>query len=172
MRICLINTLTSAALFLVVVLYIAKCKIPFTVLLIAIALGIYGTWYSIYYPFEGRCNTKETFINNKAFENIDFENNFEIKDSKINGLGLISKMNIPENTILFKCIKNKKILPSARKINHCQFEKSNTILVKNSLDNDWYLKTIKDIKIGDEITSDYNIVPENLVKRANPEWKC
>jgi len=141
-----------------------------TVLLIAIALGIHG----MRQQSERRCcNTKETFINNVDFEdNIEFENNFEIKDSKINGVGVISKINIPINTILFKCIENKKILPNARKINHCQFDKSNTILVQNSLDNDWYLKTIKDIKIGDEITADYNTAPADLVKRASPEWKC
>ena len=143
----------------------------YTVLLITIALGILqGILQHSIYPLAGKCcNTKETFTN-KDFENIDFENNFEIKDSKINGVGVISKINIPINTILFKCIENKKILPNARKINHCQFEKSNTILVENN--RYWYLKTIKDIKIGDEITADYNTVPDNLVKRANPEWKC
>ena len=62
--------------------------------------------------------------------------------------------------------------PGLRKLNHCQFDKSNAMLVQNRLDNDWYLKTIKDIEIGDEITSDYNTAPENLVKRAHPEWKC
>ena len=62
--------------------------------------------------------------------------------------------------------------PGLRKLNHCQFDKSNAMLVQNRLDNDWYLKTIKDIEIGDEITSDYNTAPANLVKRAHPEWKC
>lgn len=165
--------LTSCfTLLFVVVLCITNYKMLYTVLFIAIVLGIHGMQH---HPTSGKCcNTKETFINNnKAFEdNIDFENNFDIKDSKINGVGVISKINIPMNTILFKCIGNKKILPNARKINHCQFDKSNTILVENRLDNDWYLKTIKDIKIGDEITADYNTVPDNLVKRANPEWTC
>ena len=161
--------ITTVTLLFVIVLCITNYKMLYTVLFIAIVLGIHG----MQHPTAVKCcNTKETFINNKAFEDIDFENNFEIKDSKINGVGVISKINIPMNTILFKCIENKKILPNARKINHCQFEKSNTILVENRLDNDWYLKTIKDVKIGDEITSDYNTAPENLVKRADPEWKC
>ena len=164
----LINILTSVILLFAIALYITNHKMLYTVLLIAIALGIIqGIHYSLYYTLARKCNTRETFINN-----IDFENNFEIKDSKINGVGVISKINIPINTILFKCIENKKILPNARKLNHCQFDKSNTILVQNRLDNDWYLKTIKDIKIGDEITSDYNTAPSNLVKRAHPEWKC
>ena len=164
--------LTSCfALLFVVVLYITNYIMLDTVLLIAIALGIHG----MRQQSERRCfNTKETFINNNTDfkDNIDFENNFEIKDSKINGLGVISKINIPINTMLFKSIENKKILPNARKINHCQFDKSNTILVQNSLDNDWYLKTIKDVKMGDEITADYNTAPADLVKRASPEWKC
>ena len=167
MRMCL---LTSVALLVAIAFYITNYKMLYTVLLsIAIVLVI----NRMQHPSErGCCNTKETFINNKAFENIEFENNFEIKDSKINGVGVISKINIPMNTMLFKSIENKKILPNARKINHCQFDKSNTILVQNSLDNDWYLKTIKDVKIGDEITTDYNTTPADLVKRASPEWRC
>ena len=186
----LINILTSVILLFVIVLYITNYKILdevnnkiISLSLIAIALGIHSMNHSMeemcynFNPLAGKCKTKETFINNIDFKNIDFknidfENNFEIKDSKINGVGVISKINIPINTILFKAIENKKILPNARKLNHCQFDKSNTILVENCLDNDWYLKTIKDVKIVDEITSDYNTAPENLVKRADPEWKC
>ena len=184
----IINMLTGVTLLFTIVLYILNYKNLDNVnkmvilLLIIIALGIHGIQHSIeeiYYNFNPlagkwkingdvqKCNTKESFTNN-----IDFENNFEIKDSKIHGVGVISKINIPVNTILFKCIENKKILPNGSKINHCQFDKSNTILVENCPDNDWYLKTIKDVKIGDEITSDYNTGPEYLVGRASPEWKC
>ena len=168
-----INILTSVILLFAIALYITNYKMLYTFLLILIALGIQGMHYSLYYPLARKCNTRETFINNMDFRNnIEFENNFEIKDSKINGVGVISKINIPINTILFKSIENRKILPNARKLNHCQFDKSNTILLQNPLDNDWYLKTIKDVKIGDEITSDYNTAPADLVKRADNEWKC
>ena len=184
----LINILTGFILLVAIILYITNYKILdnsnkiIILLLIIVALGIHGIQHSIeeiYYNFNSlagkwkinddaqKCNTKETFIHH-----IDFENNFEIKDSIIHGVGVISKINIPINTILFKCIENKKILPNARKINHCQFDKSNTILVENCPDNDWYLKTIKDIKIGDEITCDYNTGPAHLIARALPEWKC
>ena len=99
-----------------------------------------------------------------------FESNFEIKESNIQGVGIISKIKIQKNTVLFKCVENKVILPIGTKVNHCQFEKSNTILVEYN--NDWYLKSIKDIEIGEEITCDYNTTPRNIIARANPNWKC
>ena len=101
---------------------------------------------------------------------IDFENNFEIKESKIQGVGIISKIKIPKNTVLFKCVENRVITAIGTKVNHCQIEKSNTILIEHK--NDWYLKSTKDIEIGDEITCDYNTTPRSLIARANPKWKC
>jgi len=101
---------------------------------------------------------------------IDFENNFEIKESKIQGVGIISKIKIPTNTVLFKCVENRVITAIGTKVNHCQIEKSNTILIEHK--NDWYLKSIKDIEIGDEITCDYNTTPRSLIARSNPNWKC
>ena len=184
----IINILTFFTLLIAIMLYILNYKSLDNInkiiilLLIIIVLGIHGIQHSIeeiYYDFNPlagkwkinddvqKCNTKESFTNH-----IDFENNFEIKDSKIHGVGVVSKINIPINTLLFKCIENGTIIPNGRKINHCQFDKSNTILIENCSDNDWYLKTIKDVKIGDEITCDYNTAPKHLVARAHPEWKC
>lgn len=101
---------------------------------------------------------------------INFENNFEIKESKIQGVGIISKIKIPKNTVLFKCVENRVITPIGTKVNHCQIEKSNSMLIEHK--NDWYLKSMKDIEIGDEITCDYNTTPRSLIARANPNWKC
>mgnify|MGYP000480267714 CR=1 FL=1 len=65
----------------------------------------------------------------------------EIKESKIQGVGIISKIKIHKNTVLFKCVENRVITAIGTKVNHCQIEKSNTILIEHK--NDWYLKSIK-----------------------------
>ena len=49
--------------------------------------------------------------------------------------------------MLFKCVENRVITAIGTKVNHCQIEKSNTILIEHK--NDWYLKSIKDIEITD-----------------------
>jgi hypothetical protein len=178
-----INILTSIILIIAIIVFIKNYKrieninqMIIILLLFATAVGIHGIQHSIeeiYYdfnPLAGKWKIND-IIKESFTDSIDF-GNFEIKDSKIHGVGIVSKINIPIDTVLFKCIENGKILTNARKINHCQLDKSNTTLIENLSDKCWYLKTIKDIKIGDEITCDYNTTPRHLIDRAKPEWKC
>lgn len=107
-------------------------------------------------------------FNSFQYENFKDENKFYLRESRIHGLGVYCKENVPMGRILFKAIDhNKKITPLGTKINHCNNPNSKLII----LDNNWYLISIKQIDKYTEITADYNDTPY-FIKKPEPNWTC
>jgi hypothetical protein len=98
----------------------------------------------------------------------DRKENFAIKPSSIQGVGLYAEQEYNSDIKLFKAIEeNKKITHLGSKINHCN--KPNTYLKKE--EDGWYVYSRKKINFGEELLIDYNDTP-NFIKKPNPEWKC
>ena len=99
-----------------------------------------------------RILTEET--NKKKLDN-SFYDKIEVKKSKIAGKGVFAKEDIKKNTeYLYVIIKNGSYFGGEplRYLNH-SFDPN----IKNTkVGNKIYGKTIKDIKKGDELTSNYN----------------
>jgi hypothetical protein len=101
------------------------------------------------------------------------ESEFYVSQSSIHGEGLFTSIFIPANSLLFKVInKDKTVTKLGSKINHCQVEKTNTLLKELPSTDEWYLYSIKDIQPSEELTSDYNLAPKHLIQRPKTEWKC
>jgi hypothetical protein len=93
---------------------------------------------------------------------------FIVKPSRIQGVGLFAEQDYSPNTKLFKAIdNNKKVTYLGGKINHCN--KPNTYLLKEN--NEWFVYSKQYIKKNDELIIDYNNTPD-FIKKPNPEWKC
>ncbi len=96
------------------------------------------------------------------------EEQFIVKPSRIQGVGLFVEQEYKPNTKLFKAIdNNQKVTYLGSKINHCN--KPNTYLLKES--NEWFVYSKKNIKKDEELIIDYNDTP-NFIKKPNTEWKC
>jgi len=97
-----------------------------------------------------------------------FNNDFTIKASKIHNLGLFANKDFKENEIMikdlfpyikkFKTIKkdfDEVIIQEGKYINHCKKLVNCDVKFKN---NKYFLICLKDIKKGEEIYTDYDII--------------
>lgn len=100
--------------------------------------------------------------------NDPMNNDYYIARSKIHEYGVFSKIESQINTKLFKAIaNNRRITPTGAKVNHCW--NPNTVL--RQYDDGWWLVSSKNIKIGDEITTNYQYTP-NFIAKPDPKWTC
>ena len=117
----------------------------------------------------------DMFSSNFGHESFSFTENddFYVKESRVHGIGLFTKKFIPANTKLFQVTTpDQQVLPIGRKINHCPFHQSNSILLHDH-GNIYFLFTIKDVEAHEELTSDYNHPNSPLfITRAKLEWTC
>ena len=112
--------------------------------------------FSIYSLCGKKCIQKEYF---------SLDSEFYVRRSNIQGDGVFTRKSIPSNTKLFQVTdQSTKILPIARKVNHCPFNKSNTILKKYG--TVYFLYSIKDINADEELTCDYNDEHNRFSKTA------
>ena len=104
----------------------------------------------------------------------DYDNNtFYIDKSNIHGVGVFTKNKLKKDEKLFQVLKGSIVTPLARKVNHCQKEKSNSYVKQDEFDKrKWFLYALRDIKSEEEILSDYNDAPSQFIQRPNKEWKC
>lgn len=106
------------------------------------------------------------------FKKKQFNKDFTIKESKIHNLGLFANKDFKENEIMIKDLfpyvkKNKTIkknfdeviILEGKYINHCKKSTNCDVLMKN---NKYLLICIKDIKKGEEIYADYDIINKNF----------
>ena len=106
------------------------------------------------------------------FKKKQFNKDFTIKESKIHNLGLFANKDFKENDImikdLFPYVKENKtirnnfnevIIKEGKYINHCQKSANSNIKMKNGK---YFLICIKDIKQGEEIYADYDIINKNF----------
>jgi len=143
----------------------------FTIVIISCALIVVGLLFS----------RKESFDNS---------NSLEVKKSNINGKGVFAKKNFQPGDVVFSdlfknrprgtVIKNtlpeelfdKYIVPRGKFVNHCSVN-FNTITDKKN--NAHRLIAVKHIKVGDEITNNYDHTNEKFpfIEHSFPGWaKC
>jgi SET domain-containing protein len=110
--------------------------------------------------------------NYEIIEDYD-DDNFYIHKSNVHGVGVFTKNNLKKDEKLFQVLKGTSVLPLAKKVNHCQKEKSNSYVKQDEFDKrKWFLYASKDINSKEEIVSDYNDAPSQFIQRPNKEWKC
>jgi SET domain-containing protein len=110
--------------------------------------------------------------NYQIIEDYD-DDNFYIHESNVHGVGVFTKNNLKKDEKLFQVLKGTSVLPLAKKVNHCQKEKSNSYVKQDEFDKrKWFLYASKDINSKEEIVSDYNDAPSQFIQRPNKEWKC
>jgi len=106
----------------------------------------------------------------KKYKDTYNDKNFYLKKSKIHGVGVFPKIKFNKDSKLFKLVdKNNNFSKLCSKVNHCQYNKTNSYIKK--IKDEWYLFALKDINIGDEIVCDYNNTP-NFMRKPKKEWKC
>ena len=102
-----------------------------------------------------------------------FSKKYIIKKSTINGLGVFADKNIKKDEyidfafILYNNNKSGKVSYFGSKINHCS-KNDNSYLKKSG--NYYYLYAKKNIRKGDEITSNYNNTPK-IIQKPNKNYK-
>ena len=105
-----------------------------------------------------------------------FSKKYVIKKSKINGIGIFANKNIKKNELIdiaFTIFINENNLKDSiisyfgSKINHCTIN-DNSYLKKSG--NDYYLYAKKNIKKGEEITSNYYNTPD-IIEKPNKSYK-
>jgi len=102
-----------------------------------------------------------------------YDDNFYIDKSNVHGVGVFTKNNLKKDEKLFQVLKGASVLPLAKKVNHCQKEKSNSYVKQDEFDKrKWFLYASKDINSNEEIVSDYNDAPSQFIQRPHKDWKC
>lgn len=91
-----------------------------------------------------------------------YKNNYKLQKSNIDGFGLFANMNIKKNEIIGIAIYFLLGIPHITQdfgkwINHSY--KPNSKLVYSEKTNKYYIVAIKNIKINEEITANYNDTP-------------
>ena len=109
----------------------------------------------------------------KTFENFEWSKLLTIQDSTIQGKGLFTESDIPKGQIICligdRSIREKNsdnwITKFGHSINHNSYP--NTEVIHKG--DKYYLKSIEDIKSGEEITTDYEEIPSVFNKKIYEE---
>ena len=106
---------------------------------------------------------------------------FTISESRIQGLGLITKRGRVKGERLFVAIHgDKTVTPIGSKINHCPGNTSsarsiipNTYLstTPDKVTGEWWIIALRNIDAGEELTVDYTNTPD-FIRKPDPGWKC
>ena len=97
---------------------------------------------------------------------------FFIKKSPIHGLGVFATKNYTINEKVFDSMMDENNIPDGDfeiPINYVNHSENGNILMKRRMDGKWEARSIKNIKIGDEIVSDYNKSPP-FVEKAKSHY--
>jgi hypothetical protein len=106
-----------------------------------------------------------------------FPSMFDIRNSKIHGVGLFTKVPYKRGEKLFIAITSEhKVTRLGSKINHCpctdpiSVTKINTVLAQDS-NGDWWSVATRDLNANEELTADYTYSPD-FIQRPDPVWRC
>ncbi len=97
---------------------------------------------------------------------------FIIKESPIHGQGVFATRDYKINEKVFDQLMDENDIPDDKfdaPLKYVNHSLRGNILMKRRMDGKWRAMSIKDIKTGDEIVSDYNKGPP-FVKKAKPHF--